>query len=61
MSGTTAPPSVASVANQGEWSIGAVLDVYWHFAKPGDHYLGRVLSGLDPNHPDFSVLLPDLI
>ena len=48
-SGTACPPWVASVAAQGEWSMGAVLDVYWHFCAPGDHFLGRVLAGLDPN------------
>ena len=38
-SGTTAPPPVPSIARRGEWSMGAVLDVYWHFSEPGDHYL----------------------
>ena len=57
-SGTTCPPSVASVANRGDWSMGAVLDVYWHFSEPGDHFLGRVLAGLDPNKPEFSTMPP---
>ena len=35
-----------------------MLDVYWHFSEPGDHYLGRVLAGLDPNEPEFGVLPP---
>jgi hypothetical protein len=43
VSGTTAPPSMPSVARWGEWSIGSVLDVYWHFASVGDHYLGRMV------------------
>lgn len=34
MSGTTAPPSIPSVARRGEWSFGSVLDVYWHFNSP---------------------------
>jgi hypothetical protein len=38
--------------------LGAVLDVYWHFASIGDHYLGRILAGLDPNTPDFGTLPP---
>jgi hypothetical protein len=35
-----------------------VLDVYWHFAKTGDEYLGRVLVGLDPNDVSFGSLPP---
>ena len=33
-SGTTSPISVSLVARRGEWSMGKVLDVYWHCAKP---------------------------
>ena len=36
-SGTTAPPPISSIARRGEWSMGKVLDVYWHFSEPGDH------------------------
>ena len=57
-SGTTCPPSVASVAAWGEWSMGAVLYVYWHFCVPEDHFIGRLLSGLDPNKPEFASLPP---
>jgi hypothetical protein len=38
--------------------MGAVLDVYWHFSSTGDHYLGRILTGLDPNTSHFGILLP---
>jgi hypothetical protein len=58
VSGTTAAPSIPSVARRGEWSIGSVLDVYWHFGSVGDHYLGRILAGLDPNDPSFATLPP---
>ena len=57
-SGTTAPPPIPSVARRGEWSMGKVLDVYWHCAEPGDNYLGRVICGLDPLSPDFGALPP---
>ena len=57
-SGTTCPPSVSSIANRGDWSMGAVLDVYWHFSEPGDHFLGRVLAGLDPNKAEFATMPP---
>ena len=60
-SGTTCPPSVASVANRGDWSMGAVLDVYWQFSDAGDHFLGRVLAGLDPNKSEFASMPPHFI
>ena len=60
-SGTTCPPSVASIANRGDWSMGAVLDVYWHFSEPGDHFLGRVLTGLDPNKSEFASPPPHFV
>ena len=41
--------------------MGAVLDVYWHFSEPGDHFLGRVLAGLDPNKPQFATMPPHFI
>ena len=58
VSGTTAAPSIPSIARRGEWSIGSVLDVYWHFGSVGDHYLGRILCGLDPNNTNFAILPP---
>ena len=33
-----------------------VLDCYCHFASVGDHYLGRLLAGFDPNCSDFDTL-----
>jgi len=61
VSGTTAAPSIPSIARRGEWSIGSVLDVYWHFGSVGDHYLGRILCGLDPTHSSFATLPPHWI
>jgi len=58
VSGTTHAPSLPSIARRGEWSQGMVLDVYWHFASTGDHYLGRILACLLPNSPDFAALPP---
>ena len=57
-SGTTCPPSLVSVALRGEWSMGKVFDIYFTFGEFGDHYLGRVLAGLDPNLASFSQLPP---
>ena len=58
VSGTTAPPSLPAIARRGEWSIGSVLDVYWHFASVGDQYLGRILAGFDPTSSRFDTLPP---
>ena len=38
--------------------MGKVLDVYWHFSEPGDHYLGRILAGMDPKMASFGDLPP---
>jgi hypothetical protein len=35
-----------------------VQDIYYNFALPGDHYVGRILAGLDPNSTSFWVLPP---
>jgi hypothetical protein len=37
---TTVPPAFTSVAAQGEWSKGKILDIYFQFALGGDYYLG---------------------
>ena len=57
-SGTTCPPPVSSIAQRGEWSMGKILDVYWHFSAPGDTFLGRILTGLDPTQPEFATPPP---
>ena len=57
-SGTTCPPPVSSIASRGEWSMGKILDLYWHFSEPGDTYLGRILAGMDPNEERFGSLPP---
>jgi hypothetical protein len=61
LSGTTCPPSVSSTANRGEWLLGHILDIYWHIAKPGDCYFGRILVGLDPNDASFGTLPPHFV
>lgn len=55
---TTLGPSLVSVCKRGEWSVGKVLDCYWHFGDAGDRYLGRVLAGLNPNDHSFAILPP---
>ena len=55
---TLNPPPLSSIAHRGEWSQGKVQDIYFNFAQPGDHYLGRMLAGLNPTSPSFKVLPP---
>ena len=38
--------------------MGKVLDVYWYFSEPGNHYLGRILAGMDPKKASFGALPP---
>jgi hypothetical protein len=56
--GTTDPPPLPSVGHRGEWSLGKVQDIYFNFAQPGDHYIGRMLAGLDSTSSTFGVLPP---
>ena len=44
-----------------EVDSGRILDLYWHFAEPGDTFLGRVLAGFDPNGEEFATLPPHWI
>ena len=55
-SGTTLPASMAAIANRGEWNLSTVMDIYLGFAEPGDHYLGRLLTGLDANSLTFAAI-----
>jgi hypothetical protein len=58
ISWTPCPPPLPAVAKRGELSQGTIFNIYLLFAEPGDNYLGRILSGLDPNSGDFAVLPP---
>ena len=60
ISGTidTASSSLPSITRQGEWPLGAMLDVHWQFASICDHYSGRILAGLDPKHLSIFGILP---
>ena len=35
-----------------------MFEIYLGFAEPGDHYLGRLLTGLDPNKASFAAIPP---
>ena len=60
-SGTMLPPPIASIAAQGDWSLGTILDIYWQFSDCGDYYLGRSLTMIDINSEDFAILPPHFI
>jgi hypothetical protein len=55
---STVPPPLVSIALRGEWSLGKVFDIYFKFGATGDHYLGRILAGLNPHDSTFGDLPP---
>lgn len=55
---STVPPPLVSIALRGEWSLGKVFDIYFKFGAIGDHYLGRILAGLNPHESSFGDLPP---
>ena len=55
---STVPPPLVSIALRGEWSLGKVFDIYFKFGANGDHYLGRILAGLNPHKASFGDLPP---
>ena len=50
------PPPITSMAGRAAWSLGKVLDIYLHVMYPRDHYMGRILSVLDPMEEGFCSL-----
>ena len=52
---------MAAIANQREWSLSTVIDIYLGFAEPGDHCLGRILADLDANFLTFAAIPPHFI
>jgi hypothetical protein len=57
-SATTVPSAFSSIAAQGEWTMGKILDIYFQIAMGGDYYLGRLLSLIDPEDNLFDTLPP---
>jgi hypothetical protein len=47
-SGTTMAPSIAAVCNcRAGWSMGQVKDIYIRYETASDHYVDRIVAGLD--------------
>ena len=57
-SGTTAAPHIASVCNRAGWTMGRVKDTYIKYEAASDHYVGRVVAGLNVHSEDFAVSPP---
>ena len=58
---TMDPPPMPSILFCGEWRLGKVSDLYWKWSHLGDCYVGRSLSGLDPDSEEFNTLPPHFI
>lgn len=56
--GTTDAPSFSAICQRAGWSIGSVLNRYFHYDGAMDAYLGRLLAGLDVASVRFTVLPP---
>jgi hypothetical protein len=56
--GSTVCPPMVSICLQAMWSMGSVKERYLQFEKPGDQYLGWVVSGLDINDVSFAISPP---
>lgn len=57
-SGCTSGPSISAIHLRAGWAMGGVQDRYLRYEAAGDMYVGRVVSGLPLNDPDFDVVGP---
>jgi len=58
-SGSTACPPSAALQLRGGWKLGGVLDTYLRYESAGDMYVGRTVSGLPIDQPEFAILPPN--
>ncbi len=56
--GSTVCPPLVSVCLWATWSMGSGKECCLQFEKAGDHYLGRVVSGLEVNDVSFAISPP---
>lgn len=56
--GTTCAPSIAAICNRAGWSMGKVQNIYIKYEAAQDQYVGRILSGTDPNSADLAQTPP---
>ena len=57
-SGSTSCPSSAAVHLRAGWTLNGVQDTYIRYESAGDMYVGRTVSGLPIDSPDFAILPP---
>ena len=56
--GSTACPSMVSLQLRAGWAMAGVTGTYLRYEGAGDQHVGRTVSGLPLDHPDFTVLPP---
>jgi len=59
--GVSQPPPAASVYRRAGWGFGDVGGRYIFFDPVGDRIVGRTLTGLPPEHPEFMTLPPHFL
>lgn len=57
-SGSTSCPSSVAIHLRAGWTLGGVQDTYLRYESAGDMFVGRTVSGLPVNSPEFSILPP---
>jgi hypothetical protein len=57
-SGTTMAPSIAAVCNRAGWNMSQVKDICIRYEGASDHYVGRIVAGLDVLSEAFAVSPP---
>jgi hypothetical protein len=57
-SGSTACPSSSAIHLRAGWTLGGVQDTYLRYECAGDMHVGRTVSGLPLDSPEFAILPP---
>jgi hypothetical protein len=57
-SGSTACPSTTAIHLRAGWALGGVQDTYMRYESAGDMFVGRTVSGLPTDRPEFGILPP---
>ena len=57
-SGSTSCPSSTAIHLRAGWALGGVQDTYMRYESAGDMFVGRTVSGLPSDRPEFDILPP---
>jgi hypothetical protein len=60
-SGSTACPSSAAIHLRAGWTLSSVQDTYMRYESAGDMFVGRTVSGLPLDKPEFALLPPQFV